>query len=162
MSARGLARLVSLKNGIDPAGLGANPMALPDTDLYPSPHSPLFDFERTAAGAQWIDEIAAAARAAMTADDALISHGDWSARNIRLGSAYLDDDLAIVAWSDAKILFDAKAATKSDVQPKLSSRHSPPTRTHRTAFWAPSPPAITPTHGACRASTTPMSGSGGS
>jgi Phosphotransferase enzyme family len=89
MSANGLAQLVRLTRDIDPAGLDANPMALLDTELYPLPHSPLFDFAATAAGAEWIDEIAAAARAAMTENDAVISHGDWSARNIRLGPAGL-------------------------------------------------------------------------
>lgn len=88
-SAHGLAELVRLAGGIDPAGLDASPMALPDTELYPPPHSPRFDFSATASGAEWIDEIATAARAAMTGGDSLISHGDWSARNIRLGPASL-------------------------------------------------------------------------
>ncbi len=85
VSASGLAELAKFTSGIDPAGLDANPMALIDSALYPPPHSPLFDFDATAAGAQWIDEIASAARAAMTADHAIISHSDWSARNVRIG-----------------------------------------------------------------------------
>jgi hypothetical protein len=84
-SATGLARLVALTRDIDPKGLDANPMALPTAALYPAPHSPLFDFDATASGAEWIDEIATAARSAMTADDPVIGHSDWSARNVRLG-----------------------------------------------------------------------------
>ena len=84
-SARGLARVVSLAATVDPAGLDRHPMALPDTQLYPSPHSPLFDFDATASGAEWIDEIASAARRAMTDVTPVIAHGDWSARNVRLG-----------------------------------------------------------------------------
>jgi hypothetical protein len=60
-------------------------MTVPEMQLYPAPHSPLFDFTATAAGAGWIDEIATAARERMTDDVAVIAHGDWSARNVRLG-----------------------------------------------------------------------------
>ena len=42
-----------------------------------------------AAGAEWIDEIAAAARVAIMDREAVVAHGDWSARNIRLGPAGL-------------------------------------------------------------------------
>lgn len=86
-SAHGLADLVRLVADIESTGLDANPMALPNAELYPPPHSPLFDFAATASGAEWIDEIAIAARGAITAGDDLISHFDWSARNIRLGPA---------------------------------------------------------------------------
>jgi hypothetical protein len=89
LSADGLARLVGLAAGLDPAGLEVHPMGLPDDELYPTPHSPLFDFPATAAGADWIDEIAAAARVAITDREAVVAHGDWSARNIRLGPAGL-------------------------------------------------------------------------
>ena len=85
VSARGFADLVSRAAGLDHRGLEHHPMQLPETDLYPTPHSPLFDFDATAGGAEWIDDIAWAARAAMTRGEAVISHGDWSARNVRLG-----------------------------------------------------------------------------
>ena len=92
VSAQGLAQLVALAAGLDPTGLERHPMALPDGGLYPAPHSPLFDFEATVAGAEWIDEIATAARSAMTDGSSVIAHGDWSARNVRLGT----DGLACV------------------------------------------------------------------
>ena len=85
MSASGLATIVRLAAGVDTAGLETHPMVLPDlaSQLYPAPHSPLFDFDATAAGAEWIDDIARAARQAITDDGAVIAHGDWSARNVR-------------------------------------------------------------------------------
>lgn len=88
-SAASLARLVALAGGLDPAGLEHHPMSLTDTALYPPPHSPVFDFAATTSGAEWIDEIAVAARAAMTDTSAVIAHGDWSARNVRLGASGL-------------------------------------------------------------------------
>lgn len=88
-SASGLAQMVGLAAGLAPAGLDRHPMALADTKLYPTPHAPLFDFEATATGAEWIDEIAAAARAGMTDSSLVIAHGDWTARNIRLGATGL-------------------------------------------------------------------------
>ena len=84
-SAHGLAWMISLAEGLDPTGLDAHPMALPDAHLYPRPHSPLFDFAATAAGAEWVDELAIAARDRMTDDHRVVAHGDWSARNVRLG-----------------------------------------------------------------------------
>jgi hypothetical protein len=82
-SAAGLARLVELAAEVDPTGLSLHPMVAGE-QLYPTPHSPLFDFERTATGAEWIDAIAAPAKAVVEADDTrAVSHGDWSARNVR-------------------------------------------------------------------------------
>ena len=84
ISADGLARQVEAARAVDPRDLDAHPMASTD-DLYPIPHSPIFDFEATAAGAEWIDEIAAAARRVRDADtEPSLVHGDWSARNIRV------------------------------------------------------------------------------
>jgi hypothetical protein len=85
VSAAGLADVVRRCESLDASGLGLHPMDLPDDALYPSPHSPMFDFDATSDGAAWIDDIAMAARAAMTSDAPLISHGDWSARNVRIG-----------------------------------------------------------------------------
>src|SRR5205085_1228868 len=80
----GLAAQVRAGRDVDPTGLEEHPMAVTD-DLYPTPHTTLFDFEKTAAGAEWIDEIAVVARQARDADaDRAIVHADWSARNIRV------------------------------------------------------------------------------
>jgi hypothetical protein len=52
--------------------------------LWPKPHSKLFDFAATAAGAEWIDEVAALARQRMTpAGRRVIGHGDWRQEHVR-------------------------------------------------------------------------------
>ncbi len=88
-SARGLSQVIDRAARVDPSGLDAHPMLLTDERLYPPPHSPLFDFDATAAGAEWIDDIASSARERMTDDRTVVAHGDWSARNVRLGGGAL-------------------------------------------------------------------------
>lgn len=63
--------------------------------LYPEPHSPLFDFDATGGGAEWIDELAALGRAHRDEQATVIAHSDWSARNVRLTS---DGIAAIYDW----------------------------------------------------------------
>jgi hypothetical protein len=57
----------------------------PEGALWPKPHNALFDFEATAAGAEWIDEIATAARAITDrgVGAELVGHTDWSAKHLR-------------------------------------------------------------------------------
>ena len=57
----------------------------PAGQLWPKPHNALFDFEATVAGAGWIDEIAAAARAVADAPvgATVVGHTDWSAKHLR-------------------------------------------------------------------------------
>jgi hypothetical protein len=66
----------------------------PEEPLWPKPHNILFDFEKTAKGAEWIDAIAAPARERMkSARSAMVvGHGDWNAKNMRVG----DGRVAIV------------------------------------------------------------------
>jgi aminoglycoside phosphotransferase (APT) family kinase protein len=65
--------------------------------LWPVPHNALFDFEATAAGAEWIDDIARAAKRAreVGAGMEVVGHTDWSAKHIRF-----DADLRPVAVYD--------------------------------------------------------------
>jgi hypothetical protein len=104
-SAQGLASLMSAAPWIDE--LDSNPLQQPAFDgLYPQPHSPLFDFEATAAGAEWIDEIAEASRPLLGRGRLVVAHTDWSARNVRLRAdgveaIYDMDSLAIVALPTA-------------------------------------------------------------
>jgi len=52
--------------------------------LWPRPHSKLFDFEATSDGAQYIDEIAVAARARFAPiGRQVIGHVDWRAEHVR-------------------------------------------------------------------------------
>jgi hypothetical protein len=53
--------------------------------LWPVPHNVLFDFEATAAGAEWIDEIARAAKPRRDAHvgEVVIGHGDWTVKHFR-------------------------------------------------------------------------------
>jgi hypothetical protein len=109
VSAAGLFRQVSTCATVDGRGLDEHPMAQPGgSDLYPEPHSPIFDFAATAAGCVWIDEYARAALAVRDRDVAptVIAHADWSARNVRVGhdgilAAYDWDSLATMRESIA-------------------------------------------------------------
>ena len=52
--------------------------------LYPQPHSKLFDFERTARGAEWIDEIARRAKSgSVHAGPPVFGHADWRIEHLR-------------------------------------------------------------------------------
>jgi len=62
--------------------------------LWPTPHSNLFDFEATRTGADYIDEIAARARAAMLpVGRFIIGHGDWRCEHVRFAG-----DKAVVGF----------------------------------------------------------------
>jgi hypothetical protein len=52
---------------------------------WPRPHHPMFDFEATRRGAEWIDAIARRARALLAAGDGrlVIGHSDWSVKDFR-------------------------------------------------------------------------------
>lgn len=55
--------------------------------LWPKPHNALFDFHATAAGAEWIDEIARAARAVPPAGREVVGHMDWAAKHVRFDAS---------------------------------------------------------------------------
>ncbi|HEY0011747.1 MAG TPA: phosphotransferase [Allosphingosinicella sp.] len=102
VSAAGLADLALRLKRLAPPGdsLGApQPSA---GSLYPPPHSPLFDFEGTSAGAEWIDLVAAQARRVIDRDGnaPVVLHGDWSAANVRFTATALT---AVYDW-DSLIL----------------------------------------------------------
>jgi aminoglycoside phosphotransferase (APT) family kinase protein len=73
------------------AWAGGEPMRPEPGSLYPAPHSPLFDFHLDGDGAAWIDRLAWRARAGLEKDPgpAMLLHGDWSARNIRIAEGKL-------------------------------------------------------------------------
>jgi hypothetical protein len=55
----------------------------PPGALWPKPHNVLFDFAATAAGAEWIDEIARAARSVPAVGRRVVGHTDWAAKHVR-------------------------------------------------------------------------------
>jgi hypothetical protein len=95
-----LARLARITRGLVGTVAAAQPPAAPSAPdaLWPKPHSVLFDFAATTAGAEWIDDIGWRAKrflagasvdgAASTAGRPVIGHNDWSAKHFRFaGSA---------------------------------------------------------------------------
>jgi hypothetical protein len=97
VSAAGLATQINLCRGLEGSGFRPHPMDADQDGLYPIPHSPLFDFEATAAGAEWIDQLAHAAKTVRDDHVAkpVIAHCDWSARNVRMDETGL---LAVYDW----------------------------------------------------------------
>lgn len=83
-SAEGLAFVVA--NAGSDQHLAHHPLRPPEQGLYPAPHSPLFDFEATKEGAEWIDDLARLAKANKQDTPTVTAHTDWSARNVRLRS----------------------------------------------------------------------------
>jgi hypothetical protein len=108
VSAAGLATQIGLCRGLELPGLRPHPMDVDAADLYPRPHSPVFDFEATAAGAEWIDQLARAAKTARDdhADEPVIAHCDWSARNVRFDDTRL---LAVYDWDSVSHVSEAVA-----------------------------------------------------
>ncbi len=63
----------------------AHPLQTADGERYPSPHSARFDFAGTAAGAEWIDDLATRARATIDSlpdGELVVGHGDWRIENV--------------------------------------------------------------------------------
>jgi Ser/Thr protein kinase RdoA (MazF antagonist) len=93
--ATGLAQFIARGVGVDAP---PHPMNTWGHQLYPEPHSPRFDFEATAAGAEWIDALAAKARDRLRdfADaPRTLVHGDWRIENVRVAEG---DVVAIYDW----------------------------------------------------------------
>jgi hypothetical protein len=97
---RALAR--SLHAVVEYLGAAASPSTLPPSlltsalpgELWPQPHSKLFDFDATRRGAEYIDELAAAARALMAPTGRRVSgHSDWRSEHVRF-----EGDKPIVAF----------------------------------------------------------------
>jgi hypothetical protein len=60
----------------------------PAGEIWPTPHSRLFDFEATRAGAVDIDSLAAEARSRVTSSGRIVlGHGDWRAEHVRFDGA---------------------------------------------------------------------------
>jgi aminoglycoside phosphotransferase (APT) family kinase protein len=90
------------------APLASHPLRSDGDTLYGVPHSPLFDFETTAAGAEWIDDIARRAKALRQQDQSppVVAHTDWSARNVRFDDK---DLLAVYDWDSVALVTESTA-----------------------------------------------------
>jgi hypothetical protein len=85
--------------GLDPSLLD---LTLPPDVLWPTPHSNIFDFEATRAGAEWIDKIALSSKAIidMGVGVLVIGHVDWSIKHIR----YVGERVRVIYDWDSLIL----------------------------------------------------------
>ena len=135
------------------AGLGQSPPArrdrpLPGTAFYPVPHSPNFDFDGTAQGAEWIDRFAAQAKVVMSQEKvrSVITHADWSARNIRIV-----DDRLVAAYDSVASMTEATAVG----QTALTWRSRPSRATVRSPTSTSWMPTATPTR---KPPSTPSTG----
>ncbi len=99
--ASGLARLVAEAEPCRSLD-GLPRRLLPFKGIWLPPHNALFNFEATAQGAEWIDELARTALSAMRAarSRVVLGHHDWSAKNMRIGSG----GIAVVYDWDAMFL----------------------------------------------------------
>ncbi len=87
-SAEGLARVVELAREVDGVdALERYPMRRASGRRYPEPHSPIFDFSLADDRVPFVDALADRALAVLDRVDApaVVAHGDWSARNVRMG-----------------------------------------------------------------------------
>jgi hypothetical protein len=114
VSAAGLAEQVRRCEPLDLPGLRDHPLNAPPSSLYPEPHSPVFDFVATAAGAEWIDELAVRAKRMREGDVGalVVAHCDWSARNVRLSS---DRVLAVYDWDSLALVPESTAVGQAAV-----------------------------------------------
>jgi hypothetical protein len=126
--------------------------------LWPRPHNALFDFEATARGAEWIDALAARARAVPLAGEAVVAHFDWRIEHVllregRIATVYDWDSLHLerepVAVGAAASAFTARWDLDPPREPVPSldekrafvaeyeqARGRPFTRAERAVLWA--------------------------
>jgi hypothetical protein len=70
------------------------PFLRPERGVWPKPHNALFDFEATAAGAEWIDEVGRRALVPRVGRE-VVGHSDWASKHVRF-----DDHLRPTAVYD--------------------------------------------------------------
>jgi hypothetical protein len=111
-SRSGLVRLLRAAAGERADGLDLHSFRIAPGDLYPTPHSPGFDFPGTSEGAEWIDEIARATWVQRERADGppVIAHMDWSARNVRCNEHGIG---AVYDWDSLSLGLEAVVADQS-------------------------------------------------
>jgi hypothetical protein len=104
-----LAKLVASASNVEGCeGLAERRWPQPRTQLWPTPHNVLFDFEATAAGAEWIDALAETAHRTVSTTAtgrAVVGHGDWSANNLRMRHGHV---CAVYDWDS--LVFDHESS----------------------------------------------------
>lgn len=108
VSAAGLAHQISSCFAVASDALADHPLRKSTTGPYGEPHSPHFDFESSAAGAEWIDDVAVRAAAIRDQDTTrqVVGHTDWSARNVRFDEERL---LAVYDWDSVALVEESVA-----------------------------------------------------
>jgi len=107
--ARGLARFVEITRPYTTQFAAVrHPMDVPPGALYPTPHSPRFDFAASAPGAEWIDELAGAARTRLQARPVTptVVHGDWRVENLFVADGGV---VAVYDWDSVGVAAEAVA-----------------------------------------------------
>lgn len=120
--AASLARLVDLAAAfVDLPGLPRH--GYPEPGTWGATHNALFDFDATAAGAEWIDRVAFASAAAARAGEGrrVLGHRDWRVQNLRFAdgrvSAVFDWDALTVALEPEIVGMAAATFTFTDDVP---------------------------------------------
>ena len=77
-------------------------MEMNQPQLWHKPHNVLFDFEKTAVGAEWIDEIARQAKQILqeATGPLVIGHSDWSLQNMSFRQGTLS---CVYDWDSLRI-----------------------------------------------------------
>jgi Phosphotransferase enzyme family len=111
-SSAGLAQLIAAARDVEHDDLDRHPFRIPPGQLYPTPHSPIFDLAGTSGGAEWIDDIARAAWRQRESHHLplVIAHMDWSARNVRVDRHGIS---AVYDWDSLSLAPEAVAAGQS-------------------------------------------------
>jgi Ser/Thr protein kinase RdoA (MazF antagonist) len=107
--AAALAELVERCRDLDEPDLAEHPLRRAFSGAFPEPHSPIFDFDATRVGAEWIDDIALRAQRVVDADRTtlVIAHTDWSLRNVRVDGAV--GVVAVYDWDSLALLRESEA-----------------------------------------------------
>jgi Phosphotransferase enzyme family len=87
--AEGFVRFTEALRGVpDEVAATRPPSERSVSTLYPVPHSPLFDFDETSRGAEWIDALAREAKTEMGRLDSpvVLAHMDWRGENLRVSA----------------------------------------------------------------------------
>ena len=108
-SSAGLARLLRAAAGSGDNDLEFHPHRMAEGALYPVPHHPIFDFDATAHGAEWIDAWARRALPRRVSDalPTVVAYLDWSARNVRMTPTKL---VAVYDWDSVSVASEATTA----------------------------------------------------